>query len=69
MAQSCGYFYGNVPCTRKLTDQEIAEAYEKNTGLVIVETFKNGQIDPDAVPGVLVADMVLLPGERTVSKL
>ncbi|MDI9491113.1 MAG: L-ribulose-5-phosphate 4-epimerase [Clostridiaceae bacterium] len=48
-------FYGNVPCTRKLTDQEIAEAYEKNTGLVIVETFKNGQIDPDAVPGVLVA--------------
>ncbi|NLJ70031.1 MAG: L-ribulose-5-phosphate 4-epimerase [Clostridiaceae bacterium] len=48
-------FYGNVPCTRKLTDQEINEAYEKNTGLVIAETFEKNQIDPDAVPGVLVA--------------
>ncbi|HHU52895.1 MAG TPA: L-ribulose-5-phosphate 4-epimerase AraD [Clostridiaceae bacterium] len=49
------YFYGNVPCTRKLTDQELKEAYEKNTGLVIVETFEKNQIDPDAVPAVLVA--------------
>ena len=46
------YFYGPIPCTRALTDDEINGAYEKNTGLVIIETFRN--IDPDAVPGVLV---------------
>lgn len=46
------YFYGAIPCTRKMTSEEIAGEYEKNTGLVIVETFKD--LDPDAVPGVLV---------------
>ena len=46
------YFYGSIPCTRSLTDNEINGAYEKNTGLVIIETFRN--LDPDAVPGVLV---------------
>jgi L-ribulose-5-phosphate 4-epimerase len=46
------YFYGNVPCTRKLTAEEIESAYEKETGNVIVETFKN--LDPEAIPGVLV---------------
>lgn len=46
------YFYGGVPCTRKLTPVEIAGDYEKETGNVIVETFKN--LDPDAIPGVLV---------------
>ncbi len=46
------YFYGPIPCTRSLTDEEINGAYEKNTGLVIIDTFKD--IDPDAVPGVLV---------------
>jgi len=46
------YFYGDIPCTRSLTDDEIKGAYEKNTGLVIAETFRD--IDPDAVPGVLV---------------
>ncbi|MBO4717284.1 MAG: L-ribulose-5-phosphate 4-epimerase [Spirochaetales bacterium] len=46
------YFYGPIPCTRALTDDEINGAYEKNTGLVIIETFSD--IDPDAVPGVLV---------------
>ena len=46
-------FYGAVPCTRKLTADEISGAYEKNTGKVIVETF--GALDPDAVPAVLVA--------------
>ena len=46
------YFYGPIPCTRSLTDNEIQGAYEKNTGLVIIETFKG--IDSDAVPGVLV---------------
>ncbi len=46
------YFYGPIPCTRALTDEEIHGQYEKNTGLVIIETFKDK--DPDAVPGVLV---------------
>jgi L-ribulose-5-phosphate 4-epimerase len=45
-------FYGDVPCARALTEAEIADSYEKNTGLVIVETFKDR--DPDAIPAVLV---------------
>ena len=47
------YFYGTVPCTRLLTPAEIKTDYEKNTGLVIIETFKDK--DPQAVPGVVVA--------------
>jgi L-ribulose-5-phosphate 4-epimerase len=46
------YFYGAVPCTRKLTEKEIKTKYEEETGNVIVETFK--KIDPLAIPGVLV---------------
>lgn len=46
------YFYGPVPCTRKLTKQEVDSDYETATGRVITETFT--QLDPDAVPGVLV---------------
>jgi len=46
------YFYGDIPCTRKLTDAEIRSEYEKETGNVIVETFHN--LDPNALPGVLV---------------
>lgn len=34
------YFYGNIPCTRMMTPKEIAEEYEKNTGLVILERFQ-----------------------------
>lgn len=45
------YFYGSVPCARDLTKEEIESEYEKNTGLLIVETFKD--LDPVAVPGVL----------------
>lgn len=48
-------FYGAVPCTRPLTDEEIASEYERNTGLVIVETFEKLGIDPLHVPAVLVA--------------
>lgn len=48
------YFYGSIPCTRPLTKQEVEEAYEKNTGKVIVETIKNKGIDPLAVPGIVV---------------
>ncbi len=47
-------FYGSVPCTRHLSDAEITDAYELNTGKVIIETFKERNIDPQAVPGVLV---------------
>ena len=46
------YFYGDIPCTRDLTAEEIEEAYELNTGNVIVETFEGK--DPMAVPGVVV---------------
>ena len=48
------YFYGTVPCTRHLTEAEIAEDYEGSTGKVIVETFRDRGIDPMAVPAVLV---------------
>jgi L-ribulose-5-phosphate 4-epimerase len=49
------YFYGAIPCTRKLTREEIEEGYELNTGKVIGETFEKRNLDPLAVPGVLVA--------------
>ena len=45
-------FFGDVPCTRKMTPEEIAGAYEKETGSVIVEEFADK--DPDAIPAVLV---------------
>lgn len=47
-------FYGPVPCTRHLTQQEVEEAYERNTGVVIAETFRQRGMDPEVVPGVLV---------------
>jgi L-ribulose-5-phosphate 4-epimerase len=46
------YFYGEIPCTRKMTKEEIQGEYERETGLVIRETFQGR--DPDAVPAVLV---------------
>ena len=48
------YFYGAIPCTRLMTDAEIGGAYEKETGTVIIETFRSRGIDPAMVPGVLV---------------
>ena len=47
------YFYGPVPCARSLTGAEVEEDYEKNTGTVIVETFRARDIDPVHVPGVI----------------
>ena len=47
------HFYGPVPVTRPLTEQEVEQAYEANTGQVIVERF--AKLDPVALPGVLVA--------------
>lgn len=46
------YFYGEIPCTRKMTPAEIGGEYEKETGTVIIETF-HGK-NPDAIPAVLV---------------
>lgn len=46
------YFYGDIPCTRRMTADEIGGEYELETGNVIIETF-NG-IDPMSIPGVLV---------------
>ena len=45
------YFYGDIPCARNLTPEEIEEAYEKNTGKVIIEAFKDR--NPVHVPGVI----------------
>ena len=47
------YFYGAIPCTRKLTDAEIQGEYEAETGTVIIEAFAG--LDPLAVPAALVA--------------
>jgi L-ribulose-5-phosphate 4-epimerase len=49
------YWYGQVPCTRKMTAAEIKKDYEANTGHVIVETFKRRRLDPMQHPAVLVA--------------
>ncbi len=46
------YFYGEIPCTRKMTPHEINGKYELETGLVITETFE--KINPDEIPSVLV---------------
>lgn len=46
------YFYGEIPCTRAMTPEEIAGEYEKETGTVIIEAFKG--IDPMTIPAVLV---------------
>ena len=47
------YFYGPIPCCRSLTEQEVEEDYERNTGLVIVETFRQRELDPVHVPGAI----------------
>ena len=48
-------FYGPVPCTRPLTQAEVESEYELNTGKVIAEHFINAELDPNHIPGVLVA--------------
>ncbi|RLM21240.1 L-ribulose-5-phosphate 4-epimerase [Brenneria alni] len=48
------YFYGAIPCTRLMTDEEIEGRYEWETGKVIVETFHSRQLSPVAIPAVLV---------------
>lgn len=46
------YFYGEIPCTRRMTAEEIKGAYEKETGAVIIERFAD--LNPDDIPAVLV---------------
>lgn len=46
------YFYGDIPCTRMLTPEEITGEYEKETGAVIIETFRDRS--PADIPGVVV---------------
>lgn len=48
------YFYGPVPCTRELTAEEVQSDYELSTGKVIAETLRSRQIEPLAVPGIVV---------------
>ncbi len=47
------YFYGPIPCARHLTQEELDEDYEMNTGKLIVEEFQARGIDPVAVPAVI----------------
>ncbi len=48
------YFYGDIPCTRPMTDEEIGGEYEAETGKVIIEAFRSAGKNPVQVPGVLV---------------
>lgn len=50
------YYYGEIPCTREMTQREVESAYELETGNVIIETFRKKGLDPDAMPGVLVSN-------------
>ena len=49
------YFYGDIPCARALTKEEIESDYEKNTGLVIIETLKERNINPMDIPGIILS--------------
>lgn len=46
------YFESDIPCTRSMTEEEVRTDYEKNTGVVVVERFKN--LNPNYIPGVIV---------------
>ena len=48
------YFYGDIPCARELSQEEVESDYETNTGIVIIETIEGRQIDPMTVPGIVV---------------
>jgi L-ribulose-5-phosphate 4-epimerase len=48
------HFYGTIPVTRAMHEDEIQSDYEKNTGAVVVERFREHDLDPLEIPGVLV---------------
>jgi L-ribulose-5-phosphate 4-epimerase len=50
------YFFGEIPCTRGLTGQQIAGQYEAETGLAIIDCLRERGIDPSRMPAVLVAN-------------
>lgn len=62
------YFAGDIPVTRKMTPQEIASAYEWETGNVIVERFAAGKLDPLDFPAVLVNRHAPFTWAATVAK-
>lgn len=49
-------FYGDIPCTPALTEQQVKENYEKNTGIQIVTTFDELEINPTEIPGVVITN-------------
>jgi L-ribulose-5-phosphate 4-epimerase len=61
------YFHGSVPITEPLTADEVAEAYVRNTGAVIVRRFRAENLDPAAIPGVLVAGHAPFAWGKTVA--
>lgn len=61
------YFYGDIPCARALTKEEVEGEYEKNTGLVIIERFKGDGLNPLEVPGVLVKSHGVFAFGKTAS--
>jgi len=61
-------FHGPVPITGHLSADEVAEAYERNTGAVIVRRFRLDNFDPIAVPGVLVAGHAPFTWGKTVTE-
>jgi L-ribulose-5-phosphate 4-epimerase len=61
-------FYGPIPVTRQMTDAEIGQDYELNTGRVIVECFEKRGLDPAQIPGVLVASHAPFAWGPTVEK-
>lgn len=62
------YIYGEVPCVRNLTKEEIDEGYEHNTGVLIADEFERRKKDYIAVPAVLCKTMVRLPGAKMQTK-
>lgn len=48
------YFYGDIPCTRELTEKEVMDAYEVNSGKVIIECINVMGYDPMAIPGIVI---------------
>jgi len=50
------HFYGDIPCTRKMTEKEIKGEYEKETGTVIIEEFSKRKLSPLDVSAVVVAN-------------
>lgn len=58
------YFYGEIPCTRDMTVEEIQSDYEYNTGVVAVERFEQANLDPNHIPAVLVKIMGRFAGAK-----